>query len=708
MSDDELELAVVGAGLAGLRCAVEAGIERAAVFERDARPGGRVHSQRRGPWVWERGASFAYNPMLAPDASESSDIELETGPIILEDRGQLHVDPNIRGCLLAGFDGSERERLAAQLASFADHRVELDALDPRLRARLTASFAVLHPGPLADYGPGRQRDALLRFANRWRRAGNSELVTALRERLPCPLWLEREVVALSEEDDEVTLSWRDRAGQVGTTRAKLVVLAVPAPIAGALLPPRCPVELRERLRSWPTRGGQVVTLGLRGAALPDFSYLVSTRPTLAAIVQRRGPDPARRSLSLYFIDDPAGSPEVELDACLELLAELGLGELGTERVELFDRHRWPMIGAIIGQAYDPWDPELLRPTPRIRLAGDWTHLSDGKGMPYGMVAASESGRRAAAEVRAELDARPAKLDDERSFGPLASSTMLALEASGPRYLGRIDDGDVAYWGLIACAEPSPALTRYLWSASKDGLWEYHRGYGTSAADSAFVIEGLLRTGEDRERLRVSLDRLVARYHDRDSGGFLTVLHPRAAYWAGPSADTTAQILWLLTELAPERRELIAGALGYVLDAQADDGLWPSRWYPSRSLATFLATRAVAAAACVLDRRVVAELGRARLGLVQVQRDDGSWEGSVIDTSAALLTLADPQTGACARGLAWLESRKRDQAEGPAWPGEPILSYWFELPSGERRMYFTVDHGRITSAWATLALRALAD
>ena len=74
---------------------------------------------------------------------------------------------------------------------------------------------------------------------------------------------------------------------------------------------------------------------------------------------------------------------------------------------------------------------------------------------------------------------------------------------------------------------------------------------------------------------------------------------------------------------------------------------------------------------------------------------------MIETSAALLAVSalGGPGDVVARGREWL-ARRRTAA---GWPGEPILHYWFE-EAGVRTYYHTADAGRITSAWATLALR----
>ena len=51
---------------------------------------------------------------------------------------------------------------------------------------------------------------------------------------------------------------------------------------------------------------------------------------------------------------------------------------------------------------------------------------------------------------------------------------------------------------------------------------------------------------------------------------------------------------------------------------------------------------------------------------------------------------------------WLRSRRRDRT----WTGEPILLYWTG-DNDQKRLFETRDNGRITAAWAQLALKATA-
>lgn len=102
-------------------------------------------------------------------------------------------------------------------------------------------------------------------------------------------------------------------------------------------------------------------------------------------------------------------------------------------------------------------------------------------------------------------------------------------------------------------------------------------------------------------------------------------------------------------------------------------------------------------------------------MLREQDGDGSWSQSVIDTSTAVLTLhlLNPDEPAVARGRAWIKAKKQNKG----WIGEPVLYFWFEnmgrvkkMNQGDwhdqhegRRFFLAFDCGKITEAWAKLAL-----
>ena len=386
-----------------------------------------------------------------------------------------------------------------------------------------------------------------------------------------------------------------------------------------------------------------------------------------------------------------------VEGVLSQLGTLGIGAFSSERLVFSDVARWPAVGPIISdEAYGRFSKARLRPFDRVVLAGDYTWW-DARQMPYGVYAAIASGRRAASMV---CDEAQGDLCTSFRPTPLAVSSVSGLSDRGPLFQRNMKDGTVAYYGLILQAEPDPALERYLLGEAEDGLWAYQQGYGVTSLDSALVMEGLLSTGRHSVFLNHSADRLVERFFDPDEGGFRTLPHGRegrAPYWRGVDCPATAFCGWLTHRIAPERyREIIHACAEYLRRKQLATGRWPGKWFPSETIPIYYAVRFLAEMGPEFD----AACRRAGVWLPARQNRNGSWEESVVESAAAVLALCvlgGPEENIL-RGCAWI----RDQATETGWPGEPILHYWFE-EGRQRTGFHTRDLGRITTAWARLAL-----
>ena len=136
---------------------------------------------------------------------------------------------------------------------------------------------------------------------------------------------------------------------------------------------------------------------------------------------------------------------------------------------------------------------------------------------------------------------------------------------------------------------------------------------------------------------------------------------------------------------------------YLKRKQLVTGRWPGKWFPSETVPIFYAVRLLAAT----DSGGQCACRRACVRVCSRQNRDGSWMGSVIESAAAILAL-----GVCGgpgesiqKGRDWLDATR---VEG-GWPGEPILQYWFD-EGGRKTLFHTRDKGRITTAWAKIALR----
>jgi protoporphyrinogen oxidase len=726
--------------LAGLSAArelssnIEAGkpVGKVLLLEADSRLGGRIRTENRDGIVCETGSIFAFNP-------EWFDFPVDAGrhyendyPVGLFHRGRLHTGESVTGCVRSMYPHVRHQICLPVFLSSPNPQEEMIGED--LASAMKAFFRVIHPGSPVETVPARRRDCLVRHRADHFARGNGAMIDALAARSRVEIKTDSRVYRLEQTPHEnggksVKVFWRNGAGAEQEASARRVVLAAQPSAAREICGETGNVS-RDFLARVRCGGGIAAVLHCRAAIEPRMSYMVSTQGNFNTFIFHRVFDksgapktPDESVITGYIVAERAaacgGMDDAELTRLMiDELRAANIGEFAADNCSLLETRPWPEVGPIIEEAaYRGFSAAWLHPMPGVVLAGDYTWW-DGAMLPYGMRAAVASGRRAA-RLCLEPDFEPISVDFGRM--PLAETTVLRDGGSGPELAEIFRDGTIAYYGLLLRAantgkERFPLneseyrdIELYLLEEAVDGLWGYQRDYGVTSLDSALVMEGLMSAGRHEERLRESCRRLADTFFDREEGGFRTMpagSPGRAPYWRGTDCPATAYCAWLLTRIDPESyAEEITLCRDYLLRNQRVSGGWPGKWFPSRTIPIWYALRFFASLKdSPRDSSLMGgALERAVCRLLSWQSTDGSWSGSVIETSAAILALATApsasrNSASLSLGREWLRSVK-----GPdGWPGEPILAYRFE-ENGERALFFTRDLGRVTSAWAALAL-----
>lgn len=694
------DVVIVGAGLSGLMAAYALRDRDVLVLEREPRAGGRILTRSAHGVSYDLGAIFGYNQQVLPFDPGSTTLISESERIGVGWQGQVFYGTSVMECL-SKLDLSDEDYDAIQRFS-EDPTRAAHTLPDHVYALLEAFFQVIHPGDMRDYLAQRQRDAFQKFSMTHYESGNGVLIEQFERRLGAKLRMDAEVLSVTDETDRVRVVVNHQ-GEREALLARSVIVTTPAMVALKLLT-SVSDHCRAFLRSVQYRGGTVVAIGVQGGSLADFSCIVTPDEPTSTIIQHHTGDPHIQVLLVYYAGkksadlEPLSEAEVS-ERTFEVLRRLHICPDLEHHVLFVDRHHWPIVGPVIAtESYTWWDEPLARPSQRVFLAGEYVYVCLEEVLPYGTGPALLSGERAAHKVRQFLT-HPVPFDTFKST-MLVEVTRYEMTPERPVFVGRTEEGNIAYYGLVLQANPNEHLKEYLLHHSRDLLWEYHIGFGVTAEDSALVIEGLLVAGVRREFLRPSMQRLVERFYLPEPGAFQTVLKGRASYWTGPSVDATGHLGYLLHGIAPEEyaREIEACAR-YLQRTQEEAGTWQGRWFPSVMITTFYAVRLL----CLFKHAYLEAIRRASSAILAAQEDNGSWSHSVIETSAAMLALAAAglKTPAQDRARTWLLSQKR--AHG--WRGEPVLFYWFKMEEGQRTFFdHCTDKGSITTAWATLALK----
>ncbi len=699
---ERFDVIIVGAGLAGLSSAyaLDKRSKRVLVLEAGNHVGGKVMTRHWENMPYECGALFAFDPSWVFFPVQAGPLFTSNHPVGVFADGRLIKGDSVVACLNAMGLDTRATLLLKEFFQSESPQPELVGAD--CRAVLNAFFQVIHPGDIAAYVPSRRRDSLVRHAVSYFADGNESLVKAYLANTRAEIRIGCPVTRLCSENDCVTVRWRSDRGE-HFSAADWVVLATPAAEAKALAARQDNIATRflARVRYG---NGISVTLGLRHTSLQPFSYIVLPESPMNTLIFRDSGDGSNAIfLTAYLVGEKADTYWDASDTELAELARaelnrLNIGDVTADDILFSDACRWPGVGPIISaETYESFSQACLLPADRVVLAGDYTWWNS-QHMPYGMQAAIASGSRAADMI---LNGTARTSASQFHPEPLATSLTTVLTEQGPKVKGTVEDGTIAYYGLVLRSRPDTHLERYLVGEAEDGLWSYQYGYGVTSLDSALVMEALLENGRHGQLLSHSADRIVTEFFDGEEGGFRTIPHSRqgrAPYWLGTDCPATAYCAWLLARIAPERHGAVIRACAeYLRRKQHISGSWPGKWFPSETIPIYYAVRLLAP----MGAEFVKSCERARLWLWGKQRKDGSWQGSVIETAAAILALdvLGESTEQTRKGCDWIHGC----AVGSNWAGEPILQYWFE-EDGRKMLFTTHDKGRVTTAWATIALQ----
>jgi predicted NAD/FAD-dependent oxidoreductase len=445
---------IVGAGLAGLAAAFELKDYDIRVLERDDRPGGRVETVRRDGVVYDIGAVSGARGRALPFRKPGPERLREPAAFGVLLGEELSVCGEVSSCL-------------AELQSSGRAGADIDLTG--------AFFNVFHAGEISRYDPARRGDAALVLPRGRYVRGNRVIVDRYLEGIGDRLTLGAEVIRVDDRGDAVEVRYR-RKGEELVVRARAAIVATPAPVAARILA-RADPATRRFLESVRYGRFTVVALGLAGVPAPEIDYAVTPDRASSAVIFRR--DPTRDTVvALVYYGDVAsrrwdGSSDADvIGDARETVRRVLPFDPAAER--LADIRRWERGSTIISrESYGAYDPRFARPSGRVALAGDYLPPADG--IPYGMLAAVEAGRRAADDVLEHI--RP---------GCYSVDGIYLTKIPTPEVVAHVSRIRPPVFGLVGGGEESVAWINEV-DEARFG-YDFERLYGHKDFDTIIGIE----------------------------------------------------------------------------------------------------------------------------------------------------------------------------------------------------------------------------
>jgi monoamine oxidase len=406
MSHAEVDVVIVGAGPAGLACASELSDLKVLVLERASRCGGRIETIDLAAQRVDMGACFAVDPGVAPQglATHPGRLVQERAVTAVCDSDGIHFGATPLDCIAASTIDNETRR---QIDHFARSDQDAAALQgSHAYQLLNAQLHQVHPGELAEYDSGHQRDGLYTwYPDHWEQ-GNQVLTDSLLKQSNAELRLNAEVMQISERADGLEVAFRSD-NEPGRISCRAAVIATTADVASSLLEHPDP-QLRQWLSC--TRYGSYIVVALAGAASPalaEFRSLLPADGSPAVVMQQRSFGRDLAVLLCYYCSADFAALESKTEAELVTMSKLQLAALGIPAAALDPLtesavRRWKNAATILTSDYRRGREFAGKAGSRaVFLAGDYTCREPAVG--YGIADAVASGIDTARKVRVALN-----------------------------------------------------------------------------------------------------------------------------------------------------------------------------------------------------------------------------------------------------------------------------------------------------------------
>jgi protoporphyrinogen oxidase len=397
--DTMYDVIIVGAGLAGLRAAYELKDLNIQILEKEKNAGGRILTRYQHGVAYDLGAIFGFDKSHLPFQENTLNLIEESPKIGVFWKGKIYYGSSVVECIQEiNLEDDESNQIKKFLVNRAQ---DVSLLSGSIYNLLNAFFQLIHPGEMRDYMPQRRLDAFQKFNCSHFDSGNGGFIDLFTSRLTPRLHFGTEVSSIEDDGDFVLVFIRDK--KIIQMCSKAVICTTPAPISACIIK-KMSHPCRTFLNSAQYEKGITVAIGFEKGRFPDFSYIVTPDLQTNTVLKQHTKDDRIQVLYFYYMGQKSAvlknmTTNQIIYQAIDILRQIGFGNDLEKQVIFSDVYWWPMLSPLITeQSYAKFDPQIIRPSKRVFLAGDYVSVSPQHVMPYGMSAAAISGKNTAEEV----------------------------------------------------------------------------------------------------------------------------------------------------------------------------------------------------------------------------------------------------------------------------------------------------------------------
>lgn len=394
----DYDVIIIGGGLSGIAASHDLSKNtNSLIIEKEAQLGGRVLTNNfNNKYFYDLGAVYIL------DSSYFDELPLED--LIIKEQDEIGIWDNDSIYKGADFRAALKSYLPNQStfidSLFNNKGSNFEDINPKLLTAFNTNIKSVFPGSIFDYNLHIQQYAKVRYNSSHFLHGNQVVKEKLLSAITSKVLLNSTVTQVDDKQNEVEITFKQNNKQ-RTLKAKKVIVATNSLVAKAIIK-----KQSNDFKSFITPISYApyisIAIGVKDSlALNKFSYIIPIDKGFSAILQQKTVDTDVTIFQLYVAseDIPFFNDMNELKAnAYHVLNQIW--SIDSSETIFYDQKYWATAGVLANEHYEKdWSKFDFKASKNVYLCGDYCSLN---GVPYGMIPAMQTGKKAANRVNKEI------------------------------------------------------------------------------------------------------------------------------------------------------------------------------------------------------------------------------------------------------------------------------------------------------------------